>query len=77
MTYFHFVYFRFNADWNHERVNFGDVSSEFSVVAYPSQVLVYENRDHKFERLRHMRLAEKQWIYLLNVFRGMLLTVYR
>ena len=60
-----------------ERVKFGDVSDQFSVVGYPTQVIVYENSVDGFVRLRSRRLEDNTWLYLLKVFRGLLLTVAR
>jgi hypothetical protein len=66
----------FSRPLNGERVKMGDVSDEFSVVGYPTQIIVYRNEEH-FSELRKIHLPENHWLYLLKVFRSMLLTVAR
>ena len=67
----------FNEDARQNRVKLGDVSEQFSAVAYPTQIILFENREKEFFRIREMKLKENQWVYLMTVFRKMLLTVFR
>ena len=62
---------------NGERVKMGDVGEQYSVVGYPSKILVYQHGDEGFSETRRFPLPVDHWLYLLKVFRSMLVTVVR
>ena len=67
----------FSRPLNGERVKMGDVGEQYSVVGYPTQILVYQHGDEGFSETRKIPLPTDHWLYLLKVFRSMLVTVVR
>ena len=68
----------FSRPLNGERVKMGDVGEQYSVVGYPTQILVYRHGgEGGFSETRRVSLPPEHWLYLLKVFRSMLVTVVR
>ena len=68
----------FSRPLNGERVKMGDVGEQYSVVGYPTKILVYQHGGGEgFCETRCIPLPADHWLYLLKVFRSMLVTVVR
>lgn len=67
----------FSRPLNGERVKMGDIGDQYSVVGYPTKIMVYQHGDEGFSETRRVPLPGDHWLYLLKVFRSMLVTVVR
>ena len=67
----------FSRPLNGQRVKMGDVGELYSVVGYQSMILVYRHRDEGFQETSRIPLPVDHWLYLLKVFRSMLVKVVR
>ena len=67
----------FSRPLNGQRVKMGDVGELYSVVGYQSMILVYRHRDEGFQETSRIPLPVDHWLYLLKVFRSMMVKVVR